>query len=163
MAKPEEERFSLVTANMIEAVHYGVNSLHKKNLTTIDPDNIQFVGNLIKSFDKHFLIQEFIKKSYMHWDKVKERDESFFITHASTVFSFLPEIYINMFTDLFTAVDNDGKKVVQQNLKDDIWGIFDAMVKISIKYTHKMRATKGSDFLSNVNVQQHATTWKLQL
>lgn len=162
MAKPEEERFSLVTANMIEAVHYGVSSLHKKNLTTIDPDNIKFVGEFIKTLDNHFLIQEFIKKSHMHWDKIKDRDESFFITHASEVFSFLPKTYISMFTDLFTAVDKEGKKVVGQNLKDDIWGIFDAMVKISIRYTHKRR-TKEADFIKDVDVQTHATIWKLQL
>jgi hypothetical protein len=162
MAKPEEERFSLVTANMIDAIQYGVSSLHKKNLTTIDPNNITFVGEFIKTLDKHFLIQEFIKKSHMHWNKIKDRDESFFITHASEVFSFLPNTYIAMFTDLFTAVDKEGKKVIKQNLKDDIWDIFDAMVKISIRYTHKKRISEV-DFIQNLDVQTHATTWKLQL
>lgn len=162
MAKPEEERFSLVTANMIDAIHYGVSNLHKKGLTTIEPNNVKFVGAFISSFDKHLLIQEFIKKSHAHWDKIKERNEDFFITHSSSVFSFLPTAYVSMFTDLFTAVDKDGKKVVQQNLKDDIWGIFDAMVKISIKYTNKTQL-KGDDMLGDVNVSKHATLWGVTL
>lgn len=163
MAKPEEERFSLVALNMADAIHYGITKLYNKKLTTINPNDIKFMQSCIQTLDKHYLIQGFIEKSHIHWDKIKEHNESFFLEHASSIFGFLPTQYLSMFTDLFTAVDSDGNTIVNKNLKDDIWRIFDAMVKISIKYTHKTRINKGDDFLKDVNVEEHAITWGLTL
>lgn len=163
MAKPEEERFSLVALNMADAIHYGISKLYKEKLTTINPDDFIFIKACIQTLDKDYLIQGFIEKSHIHWDKIKERNELFFIEHASSIFGFLPAPYLSMFTDLFTAVDSQGNTIVTKNLKDDIWRIFDAMVKISIKYTHKNRIIKGDSFLKEVNIEAHVITWDLTL
>jgi hypothetical protein len=49
-----------------------------------------------------------------------------------------------LFCDLFCLRTADGKSVISEELKDQIWGLMMAMVKIAIKYVHENRGPTAS-------------------
>ena len=178
-AAPEEVRFAKNASIMVEAIQDGVNRVRAecKDVKTIDPLTMAFIVGVIQNFDKHHLIQGFIDNSHRQcWDCIKKRDEAFFINNAGSIFQYLPAEKVNLFKDLYQAKDVNGNNVVSDSLKEQIWSLFDAMIKISIKYIHKMRspyASTGPDggiinayayeFFGEVDVVRHAQIWGLAL
>lgn len=202
-AVPEEERFSMNTVIMAQAVHESITRLFNAGYKTVNPTIVAFAIGVIQTFDKHYLIQGFIENCHpppeswgknisnpttVCWDNIKQRDETFFVNNASNIFKYLPMDKVNLFKDLFTTVDTNGKCVISQSLKDQIWDLFDSMIKISIKYIHKNRGpysiktnptlggnsginptTDGimdyysAEFFQEVNLEHHAYMWSVQL
>lgn len=170
---PEEERFYKNILIMAEAIHDCVSKLCAKGYQTVDPAIVLLAVELIGAFDKHFLIQGYIKNSHtVCWDYIHKRDEIFFVKNSSDVFKYLPMDKINLFKDLFLTNDEEGNSVVPQELKDQLWDILSAMTKISIKYVHRQRAPylkklgDGSlvpayreNFFEDIDVKRHAKTW----
>lgn len=172
----EEERFAKNTTIMAQAVHDSIQRLYSSGYKTIHPDIIALAVTMISTFDKHFLIQGFIENGHDKcWDNIKKRDEIFFVQNAGDIFKYLPMDKVNLFKDLFLTKDSSGNSVVSQSLKDQLWGLFDAMVKISIKYIHKSRApysystpegitnAYGSSFFDEVDLAHHASVWNVKL
>ena len=162
---------------IINALSDGIGQLNRAGYQTIDPSKFEFAKHIIMAYDKHLLIQGFINKSHeTYWDRILQRDEGFFIENAGTIFAELPTNDVNVFRDLFTAT-RDGKKVISENLRNQLWKLFDSLVKISIKYVHKHRYPisetdeSGNNivqkyrhsFFDYVDVANHASKWKVAL
>lgn len=175
-AVPEEERFARNVTIMVEAIQESVQRVYNQGIKTVNPGMISLIATIITSFDKNYLIQGFIENSYEKcWDCIKKRDENFFIENAGDIFKYLPAEKVNLFKDLYLAKDANGNNVVPQSLKDQIWSLFDAMIKISIKYIHKGRApysystqegvvnAYGADFFGEVDISHHAKIWGVVL
>jgi len=173
---PEEERFAKNATIMAQAVHEGIKRLYESGYKTINPSVIELAITVISTFNKHYLIQGFIDNSHQQcWDNIKKRDETFFVQNASDIFKYLPMDKVNLFKDLFLTKDSNGNCVISQSLKDQLWSLFDAMIKISIKYIHKGRSPHsyftpdgpcnayGSSFFDNVDLAHHANVWNVQL
>lgn len=158
---PEEERFAKNATIMANAIYNGVQKLYDNGYKVVEPHIILFALELIKELDKHSLIQGFIKNSHQDcWDKMKDRNEEFFVENASTIFAYLPMNNVNLFKDLFLTVDNNGNSVISQTLKDEIWTLLDAMVKISIKYVYK---NGNIETFKDVNLNHHSKVWNVVL
>lgn len=173
---PEEERFAKNTSILAEAVLEGVRDLYSKGYATINPTVVEFAIGVIQAFEKHYLIQGFIENSHEKcWDFIRTRNDEFFVKNASEIFKYLPINQVDLFKDLFSAVDSHGNKVIPRGLMDEIWDLFHAMVKISIKYIHNNRSpysystqsgifnAYGSSFFDNVNIAHHASVWNVNL
>jgi hypothetical protein len=173
---PEEERFAKNAQVMGAAVHEAVVKLFRAGYKTVDPNLIGMANMIMGGFDKHYLIQGFIDNSHQEcWDFIKHRDEEFFVANAGKIFQYLPTDKVDLFKDLFTTRDEQGRSVVSLELKNEIWKLFDAMIKISIKYIHKRRDpyaqhtsegiihTYGAQFYEHVELGRHAQTWGVQL
>ena len=171
-AVPEEERFARNATIMVEAIQESVKRVYDQGIRTVNPLMITLIASLISSFDKNHLIQGFIENSHDKcWDCIKRRDENFFIDNAGDIFKYLPADKVNLFKDLYLAKDANGNSVVSQSLKDQIWSLFDAMIKISIKYIHKGRSpysyasqdglinAYGSEFFGEVDIGRHSHIW----
>jgi len=174
--KPEEERFADTAVQLSKAIHYNITTLFNLGYQTVNPDMVLLVSNGILFFDKHKLIQEFIKNSHsMCWEKIKDRDENFFVENANDIFKDIPAGNINLFKDLFTTKDSNGVSIINDDIKTQIWRLFDAMVKISIKYIHKHRspfAEKSDEtikffyersFFDDVDIRKHSEKWSVVL
>lgn len=174
--KPEEERFADTAVILSKAIHHNIKNLCDMGYETIDPNTIYMISQGILFFDKHQLIQGFITNSHsMCWEKIKERNEKFFIENAGDIFQYIPAGDINLFKDLFATKDKNGVDIVDQDLKTQIWKLFEAMVKISIKYIHKHRAPfskKENDniscfydrsFFDDVDIKKHSEIWAVTL
>lgn len=174
---PEEERFALATTQLANAVYESVLHLNKLGYPTADPMLVQIVSCTIAIFDKHYLISGFIENSHHKcWDGIKRKDEQYFADNAGDIFKYLPSDKVNLFKDLFTTKDNNGKSVICQQTKDDVWELFTKMVKISIKYIHKYRSPVAisnnngiitnkyeKSFHDEVNLAYHAKIWGVTL
>lgn len=172
MDVPEEERFARNATVMAQAIHESITKLYEAGYRNISPDIIAIAVAIISSFEKNYLIQGFISNSHKEcWDYIKQRSELFFINNAGQIFQHLPFDQVSLFRDLFTTKDSHGNCVVPQSLKDQLWCIFDAMVKICIKYIHKHRAPRlvqgkkvyQKDFFNEVNLDHHAKVWGINL
>lgn len=168
----ESKRFSDNMEILIDAVHDCVTKLHSEGYKTINPIFVLLAKGVIGSYDKDHLIRGFIRNSHNKcWDNIKNRDEIFFSENSGEIFKELPMDKVNLFKDLFTTKDRNGASVVSDALKNEIWVIISAMVKISIKYVHKGRQPYsigdeklyGVDFFSEVDVNYHSTVWGLKL
>lgn len=156
---PEEERFSKNILGLAEIIRIGIEELYEKGYDVIDPNIILFYTSILTTLDKHLLITKFIEHSHETcWDKIKDRDEIFFIENASSIFSYLPTENINLFKDLFTTVDENQNCVITQEFKNNIWCFFDSMIKISIKYIYK-----NPNKFENISVNNHIQKWELKL
>jgi hypothetical protein len=173
---PEEERFAKNTIIMAQAVHESIQRLYNAGYKTVDPNIVALAVTVISAFDKHYLIQGFIENSHDKcWDGIRGRNEIFFVENASDIFKYLPMDKVNLFKDLFLTRDPNGNSVISKSLKDQLWDLFDAMIKISIKYIHRGRNpysystpqgtinTYGSMFFDEVDVHHHASVWGVKL
>lgn len=174
---PEEERFIKNAIIMAQALYEGIRRLNNAGYKSIDPNIINVVTTIISSFDKHYLIQCFIKNSHEKcWDNIKQRNETFFIENSNEIFKFLSVDKLNLFKDLFKAKDSKGNNIISDSLKNQMWNIFDAMIKISIKYIHKNRGPYSyinsngeiingynKSFFDNVDITKHAKVWNVNL
>ena len=169
---PEEERFAKNAIIMAQAIQESVQRLYNAGYRTVDPNIISLVGSVIASFDKHYLIQGFIETSHEKcWDSIKKRDENFFVTNANNIFQYLPTDKVNLFKDLFLTRDANGNSVVSQSLKNQLWELFDSMIRIAIQYIHVRRSpysyqttegvrnAYGATFFDEVDIAYHATVW----
>jgi len=145
---PVEERFAMNTIIMADAIHESVSRLYNAGYKIIKPDMILYVKAFMAGFNKHYLIQGFIRTSASEfpaskkskyptcWDGIKARDEPFFAENAGDIFKFLPSGNVNLFKDLYLTKNANGEFVVSADLKDSLWKLFDAMIRQSIKYIH---------------------------
>ena len=174
--KPEEERFADATVQLSKAIHYHVTNLFNLGYKTVEPKTVLMISQAIEFFNKHQLIAGFITNSHLKcWDKIKERDENFFIENANDIFQYLPSGEVNMFKDLFTTKDKNGVDIIDNDSKLQIWRLFDNMVKVSIKYIHKHRSPfsqKENDkitcfyersFFDDVDIKKHSALWNVTL
>ena len=176
MQVPEEERFQKNAVVLGSLIQKCVQDLNNAGHNSINPLTVTFATSIIAGFDKNYLIQGFIENSHkLCWDQIKKRDEQFFTQNASEIFKMLPMERVNLFKDLFMTCDANGKSVVPQVSKDQMWDIFDALVKVSIKYLHRERRpysedingnivkSYGASFFDEVDLQYHADLWKVKL
>jgi len=159
---PEEVRFANNASIMGHAVSAGINKLNQQGFKVVDPITVLFAISLIESHgkdDPHGLINMFIKNSHeSYWDKIKERDEKYFVENINKIFSVLPSETVNIFKDLFLTLDKNGDNVISLKLKNEIWGLFDAMIKISIKYIHKQKIQHPEKY-EHIELDRHTTVW----
>ena len=173
---PEEERFAKNTTIMSQCIYDCIQKLYSAGYKTIEPSIVAIAVSVISAFDQHFLIQGFIENSHEKcWDGIKSRNEIFFVDNASDIFQYLPLEKVDLFRDLFLTKDSHGNCVITQGVKDQIWSLFDAMVKISIKYIHRCRSpysyststgmvnAYGASFFDEVDLVHHCQVWGVKL
>lgn len=173
----EEERFNTNIVDLTSLLHELITICHKAGKTKIEPGIIMLAGGLIEAIDNVKVIENFILYSYEFWGQISERDESFFTENCAKVFQDLPKEHVSAFKELFEAKDNYGKSIIIQEDKDAIWRFFDSLIKIAIKYIHRVRGPKLKDFnngkgerpvytvdkFTNIKLQYYANIWKVDL
>ena len=164
---PEQERFKSNAIQLTKALQTGLQKLKNEGYN-VDLTMVMVASALIVGVDAHDLIQGFIETSHFKcWDKIRARDEDFFVENAGSIFAKLPGESVNLFKDLFLTKNADGISVISQKLKNEVWSLFDAMIKIAIKYVHKHRKMIDEKytepFYDNVDLEHHALIWQCKL
>lgn len=161
---PEEERFTKNAIQLIKAVHHGIEKLYNEGYQNVNP-TILAMGIVLLSndeLDKHSFIKKFIDKSHEKcWDKIKERDEDFFIKNIDNLFD-LSSTNVNMIKDLYSTKDKQGQLIVKQDFKDDVWLLLEAMIKCAIQYVYK-RQQRDSGAFKHVKIDHHMKVWKIKV
>lgn len=170
---PEEVRFQGNCKILLSIVEEGLEDLHERGHKVLDLATFNLVKNVISSFEPHYLIQGFIRHSHSEcWEKIRIKNEKYFVDNKDTIFGSLPVENVNIFHDLFTTKDDQGKNIVSDKFKEQLWGLLHSLVKIAIKYIHKNRqpttTRQGNreyacSFFDEVDILKHAETWVIPL
>jgi hypothetical protein len=160
---PEEERFTKNAIQLVNAVHYGLQKLYDSGYKTVNPSLLLIPASLLQSeeLNKHSFITTFINKSNTTWNKIKERDEDYFITNADKIFD-LPENLIKMVKDLYLTKDANGNNIITQQFKNQIWDLLDAMIKTAIQYVYKKQQTDAKQF-GSIKINHHIKVWHVKV
>lgn len=171
-----EERFYQTVVELTQLIHDLVSESYDKGYEIVSPGLVQMGGIILSAYNKMKIIQVFIKYSHSHWDEIRNRNESFFDEHSTSIFGDLPLNNVNAFKALFTLRDKNGHHVITKDDRDAVWDFFHTLVKISIKYIHLGRRpvqridNKGkpkciylAHFFDEVDIETHAKEWKIQL
>jgi hypothetical protein len=164
---PPEERFRGCIEDLICVVNDCLEYLETRGYSILSPTLVGFAGTIIQRYDNRFIIETFIKYSHQYWDEIRNHNEKFFDEHAHNIFQELPLGNIDSFKKLFNLIDGDGKKVIDDDYRNDIWAMFESLVKISINYIHKNREYVNGqykyEFCEYVDVDEEAKRWKMNL
>lgn len=174
---PEEKRFITNVLDLAALVHELATICWDAGRKDINPQLVSFAENYLQNYDPVVLIETFIKHSHKYWDEIRLHNEIFFIENAHSVFKQLPidSSNINAFKLFFTAKDNNGVDIIVKEDRDAMWDIFESLVKICIKYIHRVRGYKlvsteqglRPAYLNNkfsyVKVREQAKLWKITL
>ena len=153
---PEEKKFITNVLDLTALVHELATTCWQKGIKEINPQLVLFAEKYLESCDSTQLIEKFIDSCNKHyetgkydptkdyWEKIRERNEVFFAENAHSIFNNLPvdTKNINAFKIFFTAKDDQGNKIIPDDDRNAIWDIFDSLVKISIKYVHRIREVR---------------------
>lgn len=148
---PEEERFYKNSVVLAEAIHDCVEILFRNKITNVNPVLVKMGILVLNSYkdskDKHDLIKKFITHSNMHWDKIRVKDEEFFINNADSVFTYFSSGEVSIYKQLFT------NNVIPEQTKQDIWRLLSSMTIISLKYIKK------NDL--EIDIKEHLIKWEI--
>jgi hypothetical protein len=136
----EYEKLHTNITTLSNLIHELIAKCFEAGYKDINPQLIGVASKYLDTFDKQKLMNIFIEHSYKHWDKIKNREDSFFLEHAKEIFQYVPgSEHIESFKILYTAVDENGNRIIPQSDIDAIFSFFDSCIKICIKHIHKER------------------------
>ena len=136
---PPQERFTSNMVELTELLKDLIVDCYEQGLTTISPTTLEFASSVIGAYDSKKLIESFIEKSHIYWDKIKKKDKDFFLSNTSDIFDGLPDDTVNAFKLLFSDSDPRIRRIISIEEQEDIWAFFESFVRISIVYAHEQR------------------------
>ena len=177
-APSEEERFITNVKCLTELVHELTSMCWDAGHRQINPLLINLAGAYISGLNKTELVETFISHTHeICWEEIRNRNENFFIEHTREIFGKLPveQGNIDAFKMLFTAKDEHGESVISPDDKIAVWDFFGTLVKICIKYVHRVRECYLFDKegkmvprykynrFPEIKVREHAKKWDIEL
>lgn len=182
MSHSEEDRFRTTVLELTDLIHELTTICYDEGVQTMNPSLIVLGKSYLAGLDKTDVIKAFINNSYgqegvNYWDEVRERNEQFFIKHSDQVFANVPVGKGNMtaFKTLFTAKDDSGDFIINDEDRDAIWDMFFSLIKICIKYIHRVRECVlveidgkwkrryTKNFFPRIKVLKEAKKWDIEL
>jgi len=174
-APAEPERFYACVLTLMEVAKDASVELAALGKGSISAGMIDIARNFLAHRDRNELIQLFIREGHEEcWDKVKTRDDRFFLENAERLFGKVRGFDLNLFQDVFQK-DANGNFLLSADLIEDVWLNLESMVRISINYVHNQRnpgqVSHGNTlvncyhgvFFNDVNLSKHAINWNMTL
>lgn len=181
----EEERFITNVRDLTALIHDLSTICWNAGIKEVNPQLILFAESYLESFDSSKLIDIFIRseeksikeRKYSLWERIRIHDEKFFAENAHVVFQDLPvdSKNINAFKVFFTSKNSKGENVIEDDDRNAIWNIFESLVKICIKYVHRVRGVTlvkteeglAPRYIENkypeIKVRKLAKLWNIEL
>lgn len=173
----EEVKFHTNICGFLQTLYDDIISFRNDGYVIYDPDKFMLFKTYVTLYDKKQLIEMFILNGYGElWDKIGERDERFFIENIHKIFNKLPSTEVSIFRNIFTMEDKNGDKLFTKEDKDEIWNLFDSLIKISINYIHQKRdpciefhngkpipTYRNPKYMEFVDLRKNAKKWKIEL
>lgn len=174
---PEEIRFTTNVVDLLKGLQPLLSYLHSMGYKVLAPGLISLGIGYMTAADPHAAITSFIQSSSKYWDKIKNRDEAFFMENGGSLFTNIPvdEENINVLASMFGLRDSHGRMIIDDAIKDDVWSVFHSLVKICIKYLHLhrgpyMNGDKGAygevfmdDVVDNRALALMADSWSVMM
>jgi len=184
-----QERFKSNMEILLDIITEMFEEAIENNLIEDNTGLFNLVKLMIKNCSSEKMINNFIKKTYPHWEKLKDRDLEYFknmglelfnvvqdkgIDHykddnTKDIFSKIKDSHLESFKKILeSSYEQDGSEVeiFDDEKKEDIWKIIHSFVKISVVYVHDKRNYRDgkytSEFFPEVKVKENITRWGIK-
>jgi len=128
-SKPSpEERFHANVIGLGELLFDIVKEVNSKGYNIMTPKAIEVAVRVLERLPHTSIINTFIKKSHEKeikefkdhwWEKIRDRERTFFLQNAGTIFSDLPINQVNAFSEIFSLKDAEGHFVVSKEDEEE--------------------------------------------
>lgn len=185
------ERFKRNMVTLLEIISDMFDEGNRNSIVKSDFKLITILKILIESTPGDYMINNFIKKSYPYWERIRERDIEYFKEHGLDFFTNVKEKGIDSLTDekqknndfiknlksshldnfkllLEGSYTENGKviDILDEERKEDIWKILNSFVKISVSHVHLERQYIGGkytqEYFPEINVKENIETWNIR-
>lgn len=137
-----EERFRKRLLELGDYIHDLISYCWTNNYKLVDPCVVKLALDAIATYEKSFLIETFIKYSQIHWEKIRLKDERFFIEDFESIFHFMSQEKLqkmDLFKRLLELKKNNGEPALGKAARNAIWMMLHILVKASIEYLREHR------------------------
>ena len=155
-----KEKFRNCLLDLGNYVHVIISTCWEQGYKIVDPFLVHVVIKALGDYNRDVLIQEFIKGSYLHWDKVLAKDETFFTNNLEDVFNYLSKerlAKVELFKKLILLKTIKGELALSVAAREHIWKLLHYMVKFSIRYLGETEMD-----LEDLDLEKMRKKWKIQ-
>lgn len=136
----QQEKLKANLSGLADLMIELIGACYQEGKTVISPSLVEWVKETyVDKYNLDDMMNNFIKYTRLHWDKIYTRDENYFINDAIKIFGDIPADQVNITKVLFTSTDSQGRSILSKEDKDAIAQFIISMVKISIVHIHKCR------------------------
>lgn len=136
----QKEKLKLQLCDLAELMIELIGICYDAKKTQIAPELVSWVKeNYVDTYNIDEMMKNFVKYTRLHWDRILNRDEDYFITDAIKIFGDIDPEQVNITKVLFSKDERTKKSIISTEDKDAIWDMVTVMVKISIVHIHKCR------------------------
>jgi hypothetical protein len=167
-ASPPQERFK---ERVIQFCDFFKNVLEEAIANKIDVPASPFIMDIVKNFikkeDSDKAITTFILRSYKSWDRALNREKDYFRSDGLSAFAGIGKEHIDSFNSLFDVKKADGTLLIDDNIQEGLWQLFDSLIKTSICYVHQQRepcpTTKKytKPFFPEIKIKSLVEAWQI--
>ena len=169
------DKFKTNIIALLDIIHELLEDFSKRADIKINPQLVMLGKSFINTCSSSMIIDTFIDKSFEHWDRIKTRDEKFFVENCDTIFGDIPLLDTSILKTIYETTDRKGSQLLSDDDKETLWKFFESMVKLSLKHIHeqrepvlKMVENRNEKLYSKklydyVNLSEHSKIWSVEL
>lgn len=157
------QRFSENMSEFIALNRELLTKTYEEGKTTIDPNIVNIVEEVLKVYNKDKMVNNFISYSEPYWGEINKRDQSFFSEHCAKVFRDLPKDYVDSFKVLFESKDDETNEfIVCDEDRTAIWEYLNCLIATCINHIHHSRGPTWQDGTKAYSINYRPDVKKLQ-
>lgn len=183
------ERFKLNLIILIDIISDMFEEGYENKIVKNDFKILGLLKIIINKYDGSKMLTNFIKKTNLYWEKIRDKDLDYFkdlglqlfdIARGEGLEKYKSESNDDFFKSLSSShVDNfrillegeyevDGEKleILDDERKADIWKILHSFVRISIVYIHQERKYQdgkyNANFFPDISVRENIDKWEIK-
>lgn len=186
------ERFKQNTIILFDIIIEMFEEGSENNVIDNDIRIISVLKIFLESCSGERMINNFIKKTNKHWEKIKDRDIEYFKNHGLSLFTSIKEDGLDTAVDqklkkentffknlkfadidcfkklLESTYSKNGKEfeILSQERKDDIWKILSSFVKISVVHIHQERnyvnGEYSQEYYPEISIKDNVKKWGIR-
>lgn len=184
------DRFKNNFLVLIDICQEMVEEGSENNVSDISPTAFRIIKIVASRLKPNFLIERFISKTHKYWDKIKQKDLSYFkgvgldflnFADDNGIDNVIPSEDKGIFTGLKVDHINSFSKILEGKYKDkngndvelfdddkvqDVWKIMHSFVKQSVVYIHEQRqvvdGVPTKEYYSDINLTENIQTWNIK-
>jgi hypothetical protein len=157
-----------IQSNLAEIIAIVSSILAKTQVSvSVTPQMMNLASVALMSMEDFDVAEKFITHSISWWPKILIKDEVSLADNCSSIFSDLPEAYID---DVRLLLNDRSEHLLP--LREKLWRVLQGTVRCSIRHIHRQRQPKLSDgggivyqqnFMPSVKLKALAAEWEVEL
>jgi hypothetical protein len=161
-------------SNLSDLCEFVISLFHRAKEQNVNVKLNEFalnIGkNMLHTYSGERLINNFIDKSYIHWNLIHEKDEETLYHKGVEIFSDLPNFVVMGIRDLLFSTTQDGERFLSIADRDYVWSVLHSMIKCCIKYIYEKRCPKVNEdgvrkftvtFQPHIKINAEVVKWQV--